>query len=66
MLTEKYGERRIAIAITMSGELIEVFVSPKGREVAGNTFSIVLTDPRTGLLCMLTYGSSWQTPPPST
>ena len=60
----KYGERRIAHAVDIGGRLVEVFRSMPDRGVVGNTYSIVVTDPRTGWLCMLSHGSSYQDLPP--
>ena len=64
MIQNDYGERRIAIGVDINGGLVEVFVSSPDRGVAGNTYSIVMTHPRTGWLCMLSHGSSYQDLPP--
>lgn len=54
-----FGEKRRAYGYTTNGMLVELFVSSRNREVAGNTFTIVVTSPEELQSCMVTGGSEW-------
>lgn len=56
-LAEKYSENQKNIGIANNGEVLEVFVSPKG-----NTWTIVVTD-AAGITCLIAAGESWETVP---
>ena len=58
ILGERYKEQLVANGISMSGELVELFVSSQVR-VVGNTWTITATDPRTQILCLVSSGAVW-------
>lgn len=56
-LAERYSEAPVAIGLTDSGQLLEIFASK-----TGETFTVVLTMPN-GVTCLVTSGQEWQTSP---
>lgn len=58
ILDTKYKERLVAHGISMSGELVELFISSPTM-VVGNTWTIAITNPNTRILCLVSAGSMW-------
>lgn len=59
-LAAYFGERPVAAGIALNGGLlVELFVSFPGRESAGNTFTLLATNPASSVACMILGGSSW-------
>lgn len=58
-MIQKYDENQTAIGLASTGELVEVFVSPKG------SFTILITTPQ-GMTCIATIGNSWDSKPKGT
>ena len=58
MLGEKYKEKLVGHGISMSGDLVELFVSAQTLAV-GNTWTIAVTSPHTQILCLVSAGSVW-------
>jgi hypothetical protein len=59
-LSTNFGEKRRAYGYTANGLLIELFRSSRD-EVAGNTFTIVVTSPRNLQACVISAGAEWTT-----
>ena len=57
-LEKIYKERLVSRGFSLSGELVELFVSSQN-VVVGNTWTITATDPRTQVLCLISNGSMW-------
>ncbi len=53
LLAEEYKEAQVAIGVTNSGGLVEVFAAADG-----STWTIVVTSPR-GMSCVVTAGEGW-------
>lgn len=53
-LAEKYQELQVAMGLSISGKLVEVFVSKKG------AFTVLLSEPN-GKSCIATTGHNWVT-----
>ena len=58
VLEKIYKERVVSHGFSLSGELVELFVSSQN-VVVGNTWTITATDPRTQVLCLISNGSMW-------
>ena len=56
LLRQYYSEQVQALGITSTGELVEIFVSPRG------TWTVVMTTP-SGPSCLVTAGVDWQMVP---
>jgi hypothetical protein len=52
-LFDRYNEKRIALALTSGGQLLEILVSPKG------SWTIIITQPN-GPSCLVSSGDNWQ------
>ena len=53
-LRSDYGETSTGRGVSSSGELIEIWSSPKG------SFTITSTNPRSRMVCMIAHGASWE------
>ncbi len=53
-LADKFKETQVAMGLSNSGKLIEVFVSDKG------SFTVLMSDPN-GTSCVATAGENWAT-----
>ena len=58
VLGVQYKERLVAHGISMSGHLVELFISSQ-RTATGNTWTITATNPRTKILCLISNGAVW-------
>ncbi len=56
-LADRYGEAPVSAGVRSTGELVEVFASPRR-----GTWTIVSTSPA-GLACVLAAGKGWNGPP---
>jgi hypothetical protein len=59
VLEKRYKERSVAHGFSLTGELVELFVSFPATKVVGNTWTITATSPRTKMLCLVSTGSMW-------
>ncbi len=53
LLGESYAERPVAIGLTASGRVVEVFTSPSG------SWTMLVTYPN-GVTCVVATGNSWE------
>ena len=58
VLDSKYQEHLVGHGISMSGELVELFVSAQTL-IVGNTWTIAITSPHTQILCLVSAGAVW-------
>jgi hypothetical protein len=58
ILGEQYKEKLVGHGISMSGDLVELFVSEQTL-VVGNTWTIAITSPYTQILCLVSAGAVW-------
>jgi hypothetical protein len=54
-LASEYREQKAGAGITENGAVVEMFHS-----AARATWTITVTDPRTGITCLVAAGSDWQ------
>jgi hypothetical protein len=56
-LLEQYGERPVAMGLSLSGSIVEVLATPDG-----TNFTIIITAPN-GVTCFVDAGTGWESLP---
>jgi hypothetical protein len=57
MFEERYAEHVVAAGVIADGQLLEILASEAG------SWTALVTNPQTGMACMVAHGDSWSTAP---